>query len=227
MSRIKSFGPEVPPLPENAWVCLNHRFFGSDEIGGHCVVPKLEALPVNWTEIFGRDAPKTLEVGFNRGVFLQELAERWPDCDHVGIEIRRRFAWHLVNEIGSKKKQSNIRVLWADAKNVVQTIFAPESLSHMFITFPDPWWKARHAKRRLVDLDFARNIVSMLKKEGRVWVKSDVPAISEEISAALTACPELKGPIPFAQDDLPLTYRERRCLAQNLEIYRFYYEKTV
>ncbi len=222
MPRSHLSGPEIPPKPECAWVSMNERLFGSELVGGFFVAPRPESLPVNWTEIFGRDAPKALEIGFNRGVFLRSVAERWPDHDVIGVEIRRKFCWHLVNEVGDAGAPKNLRLIWADAKNVVPAVFGNGSLSHLFVTFPDPWWKKRHAKRRLVDEDFAANIAPLLRPGGRIWVKTDVPAIAEEIAHSLSLCPELTPPEPFAQDDLPLTYREKRCIAQGLPITRFF-----
>lgn len=224
MPRLR--GPKLQaPRGEHAWPLLNKRLFGSNERGGHDVAPDPDALPVDWADVFGRAAPRTLEIGFNRGKFLRELALAWPDHDHVGIEIRRRYGWHFANVVGPKDAPRNVRVVWGDAKIVAPAIFGQGTLDAVFINFPDPWWKRRHAKRRLVDTDFAAHIRDLLAPGGRVWVKSDVPAIAAEIDGALGDTEGLGEKRGFGQEDLPLTYREVRCVKQGLPITRFSYSK--
>jgi len=225
MARIR--GPLLRPLEGEArWPILNELLFGSMERGGHDTVPQALALPVRWAEVFGRDAPRTLEIGFNRGRFLRDLARQAPERDHVGIEIRRRYTWRVAYEMGQAGEPRNCRVVWGDAKLVAPAIFARGQVADIYINFPDPWWKAKHAKRRLVDTDFGAALVELLSPGGGLWVKSDVPAIAGEIREALLALPGLRGPIEFGQEDLPLSYRERRCLAQGLPITRFRFQST-
>jgi tRNA (guanine-N7-)-methyltransferase len=109
------------------------------------------------------------------------MAEKWPDHDHVGIEVRRRYVYRFAQLHGRPGSTArNVRVIWADAKRVTGPLFAQQKLDAIFINFPDPWWKKRHHKRRLVQTD-------------------------------------------FAQDDLPLTHREARCVETGLPITRFSY----
>lgn len=220
MSRLRGAAP-AEPTGEAAWPILNDRLFGAQGRGGHSLAPDPAAVPVDWDAVFGRHAPRTLEIGFNRGRFLCELAERWPDHDHVGIEIRRRYCWRLAQQMAAADGPRNVRIVWADAKLVTPAAFAPGSLQAIFVNFPDPWWKRRHTKRRLVDLDFATVLTDRLALGGQVWVKSDVPAIAEEIREALVAVDRLGEPTPFGADDLPLTYRERTCVADGLPITRY------
>lgn len=225
MPRLR--GPVLrQPTGDDAWPMLNEVLFGGNDVGGPNVAPRPAALPVAWPQVFGRTAPLTLEIGFNRGRFLQALAEAWPDLDHVGVEIRRRYVWRFANLVGPAGAPRNVRVVWADAKLVAPVIFGPGALSHIFINFPDPWWKRRHAKRRLVDTDLAGDLNALLAPGGRVWVKSDVPAIAGEIEQALAAVPGLSGPEPFGAEDLPASYRETRCVAQGLPITRFHFTRT-
>lgn len=224
MARVR--GPLLRPLEgDAAWPCLNERLFGTVERGGHDTVPRPEALPVDWAAVFGRDAPRTLEIGFNRGRFLRDLARVRPEQDHVGIEIRRRYAWRVANEMGLAGEPTNARVIWGDAKLVAPAVFGHGEVADIFINFPDPWWKAKHAKRRLVDDDFASSLAALLRPAGRIYIKSDVPAIADEIEQALGAEAALGGPTEFGQDDLPLSYRERNCLEKGLPIRRFFCER--
>jgi tRNA (guanine-N7-)-methyltransferase len=225
VSRMRGPVQDKPEGP-GAWVLLNAQLFGDNGIGGHNVAVRSEALPVDWSAIFGREAPRTLEIGFNRARFLQEITQAWPGHDHIGIELRRRYGWWLANTLGENPEApQNLRILWADAKLVTPAIFKPGSLDAIFINFPDPWWKKRHVKRRLVDLDFADSMAKLLAPGGRIWVKSDVPHIAEEIDTALAAVPILQGPTEFGEADLPLTHREVKCVAAGMPIYRFWYSR--
>ncbi len=217
----------IKPEGETGWPLINEHLFGDSGTGGNNVTVRPEVLPIDWAQIMGRDAPRTLEIGFNRGKFLMELAQRWPDHDHIGIEIRRRFCWRFANIWGpDPDAPRNVRVVWADAKRVVSDLFPPGSLQAVFVNFPDPWWKRRHEKRRLIQPDFALELQTQLAVGGEVWVKSDVADIAAEIDAALAAAPGFEGPTPFGEADLPLTYREVKCVAAGMPIYRFRYRRV-
>lgn len=224
-------GPKSDKPADDNWAILNHRLFGANDAGGYDIVPSAEVCPVDWTAEFGREAPLALEIGFNRGKFLDAIAAQWEGHAFIGIEVRRKFVWHLAQQIGADpdvtaaEDRGNVRVIWADAKNVVNAIFAPGSLDAIFINFPDPWWKRRHVKRRLVDTHFAQDMADLLRPGGRIFVKSDVAAIAAEIGAALESVPELSAPHPFDEAYLPFTHRETRCVAQQMPISRNWYER--
>lgn len=221
MPRIRGHLAVLPKGP-GAWALLNKTLFGSNEIGGHSVAVQPEVLPWQWSDTFGRKAPLHLEIGFNRGRFLRAMAAKHPERDFVGIEIRRRFCWRLTHMLNAEEPQPrNIRIIWADAKNVAPALFPPGCLEGIYVTFPDPWWKKRHAKRRLVDTAFAASMADLLAPGGRVWVKSDVPAIADEIAQSLASDQRFAEPVPFAAEDLPFTHREGNCVDAGLPIHRF------
>ena len=220
MTRLR--GPKmIKPEGEKAWAILNELVFGDNATGGQDVAVRPEILPIDWSQVFGRDARMGLEIGFNRGRFLRGLATRHPDRNFIGIEIQRRFCWRLANQLGASETPNNLRILWADAKLVTPTLFPKPTFDDIYITFPDPWWKRRHAKRRLVDTRFASELARIIKDDRLVWVKSDVPAISEEIAEALASTQLFTQPEKFEADELPLTHREAKCIDQGLPIYRF------
>lgn len=223
MPRLR--GPQIAePDAASAWLMLNASLFGDNQQGGYDVVVQPDVLPYDWAATFGRTAPRTLEIGFNRGRFLRELADRWPDHDHVGIEVRRRYVYRFA-QLHGQGEARNLRVIWADAKRITGPLFAEQPLAAIFINFPDPWWKKRHHKRRLVQTDFAAQMCSLLAPGGRIWVKSDVPAIAGEIDDVLGATAGLGDRQPFGEADLPLTHREVRCLREGLPITRFSYAR--
>jgi tRNA (guanine-N(7)-)-methyltransferase len=221
MPRPRGPMPDVPMGENGKWL-LNDLVYGSQDVGGYHQNPIAEACPLNWTEIFGRQADLLVEIGFNRGDFLCDLGVQNPDANVVGIEIRRRFGWGLTELIPKKYPNlQNVRGIWGDAKLTMPVLFAPESIQGLYITFPDPWWKKKHEKRRLVDDAFAQMIVSKIKKGGAIWVKTDVEMIADEIKTLFVNQLDLDAPVSFEAEDLPYTYRERACLKYELPIHRF------
>ena len=178
--------------------------------------------------MFNRSGKLALEIGFNRGVFLEELAKREPTVNVLGIEIQRRFCWRLANLLAeSEESPTNIRLLWADAKLVTTALLKPNSVSDIYINFPDPWWKKRHHKRRLVDTSYAAELVQILAPGGEVWVKSDVKDIADEIYASLETQLALEPSGPYLASDKPFTHREGKCVAQDMDIHRFRFKKRL
>lgn len=220
MPRLRGPAISLPPSEER-WSYLNEAIFGDPDQGGFQRAPMERALPWSWDKAFDRSAPLMLEIGFNRGRFITALAEQYPENNVVGIEIRKRFGIRLAQQLATAGGPRNLRVIWGDGKVLMNALFQPESIHDMFVTFPDPWWKKRHEKRRLVDTQFAAELAERLCVGGHVWVKSDVPMISEEIKEALISRPELGSLTSFEQDDLPLTHREASCVKKGLPVYRF------
>ena len=226
MARIR--GPIVSPLPgEGEWPILNRQVFGSMAIGGWHSAPSPQGVPLNFEAIFGRVAPLTLEIGFNRGDFIRELALRRPDQDHLGIEIRRRFAYGVAHGLGQSGGPLNVRVIWGDAKLVAPAAFGDRGVADLFVLFPDPWWKKKHEKRRLIDESFGSSLIDLLAPGGSLWIKTDVPDIALEIREAVALDPRAGQPVPFEVDTLPLTRRERSCLASGRPIERFRFVKRL
>ena len=226
MRRIKFTAPTDHP-GRTGWPSLNAELFGAHDIGGARVLPRPEALPLDWARVFCREAPLTLEIGFRRGLFLRRLADSRPEEDHVGIEMRRQYAWFSAHVIATEAGPLNARLIWGDALLLVPPLFGAQSLSAVYVNFPDPWWKRRHAKRRLFDASFTALLTERLRPGGSICVKSDVPLIARDIERVLGAEARLKGPLPIAEDVLPFSHREQKCVEQGLAIQRFRFERRL
>lgn len=136
-------------------------------------------------EVFGREAPLYLEIGFGDGTFLFKKALNAPQCDFIGIEIYLTGIAKLLIKLISKDKPAalsltNIRVFNADARDVLTNI--PEnSLDGIYILFPDPWPKKRHHKRRLINAEFAAILFSKLRTKGFAIAATDSGEYAAEI----------------------------------------------
>jgi tRNA (guanine-N7-)-methyltransferase len=145
-----------------------------------CAVPG-EAFP-DWARDFGRAAPLELEIGPGRGGFALGHSGAHPGIDLVCIETRRSDC-ELIRQRAAGRGLSNLIVLQGDAKLLLPRLFAPGSLSALHVQFPDPWWKKRHNKRRMVDVELAARMRLLLCPGGAVDFRTDVRAYADAAMA--------------------------------------------
>ena len=144
-----------------------------------CAAPG-EVLP-DWPALFGLGAgrPLELELGFGRGHFALDHAAGHPELDLVAIELRRSDCDSLRERV-AKRGLKNLLVLQGDARLLVPACFGRGALAAVHVHFPDPWWKKRHWKRRLVDADLSRALWEPLRPGGELDLRTDVPAYAQE-----------------------------------------------
>ena len=147
---------------------------------------KIEQLPwpVDWTFLFGRDAPLVLEIGFGSGLFLVDLARRLPHANIIGLEISIpsiRNAGRKLDRLGT----DNVRLMQADARSALQVLCEPGSVEAVYINYPDPWPKKDHLGRRLIDSDFLSLLASRMKVDAHLDIATDHDDYAEQITASL------------------------------------------
>jgi tRNA (guanine-N7-)-methyltransferase len=164
--------------------------------------------------IFGRRAPRTLEIGFGNGETLATLAAAHPERDCLGIEVHRPGIGHLMlraKELGL----ANVRIVCRDAVEVLDRCLAEASLDEVLLYFPDPWPKKRHHKRRIVQSAFVALVASRLKPGGLLHMATDWLPYAEHMLAVAGACPALVNESPTGDyvprpESRPQTRFERR-----------------
>lgn len=148
----------------------------------------LPDAPIDWNHVFGRRAPRTLEIGFGAGEVLADLAINHPGEDFIGIEVYRAGTGRLLgwlNDAGA----TNTRLFNTDAVDVLEAGFADDCLDTVLLYFPDPWPKKRHHKRRIVQPGFADEIARVLKPGGIWRLATDWVNYAEHMRAILDAHP--------------------------------------
>lgn len=140
--------------------------------------------PIDWDTEFGRQAPRTLEIGFGAGEVLSELAITQPDHDFIGIEVYRNGVARLMGEL-AEHEATNVRLFNDDAVDVLTQAFAADSLDTVLLYFADPWPKKRHHKRRIVRPAFADEVARVLKPGGLWRLATDWANYAEHMREVL------------------------------------------
>lgn len=180
--------------------------------------PKYE-LPLtneklDFKQVFGRIAPITLEIGFGDGRSLLSMARDNPQRDYIGIEVYKAGIVKLL--VGAHEQGlTNIRVFCADALEVLNNCIADNSLEQVQLFFPDPWPKARHHKRRIVQPKFTSLITNKLRLDGTFHAATDWEEYAEHMLTVLEAQSDMvnvAGKLRFADRPAsrPLTKFEQR-----------------
>ncbi|MFQ5716837.1 MAG: tRNA (guanosine(46)-N7)-methyltransferase TrmB [Nitrospinales bacterium] len=148
----------------------------------------LESRP-DWNDVFQNDRPLKLEIGFGYGSFLMEMAIREPENNFIGIEMFHKGIRKVVAR-AERLLLKNIRIVYGDAREKVPLIFNDNELREVYVNFPDPWPKKRHAKRRLISPRFARELASKLERNGALRLATDSESYAEHM---LTCCEAERG----------------------------------
>ena len=150
------------------------------------------AQPLDLDQAFGRDAPKILEIGFGMGDSTATIAQAAPENDYLALEVHTPGVGNLLKLIDAQQIP-NIRIIQHDAVEVLRDMIADESLDGVHIFFPDPWHKARHNKRRLIQAPFVAQLVQKIRPGGYIHVATDWQGYAEQVLTVLSAEPLLEN----------------------------------
>ena len=149
-----------------------------------------DALPLDLDVLFGRRAPRCLEIGFGIGEVIASLAENHPDRDYVGIEVHRPGVGRLLLR-AEQASLRNLRVICHDAVEVLKEGIPDDSFDEILVFFPDPWHKKRHHKRRLIDESFVELAAAKLRAGGVLRLATDWQAYADQMLAVCNANPHI------------------------------------
>ena len=181
-------------------------------------------------EVFGRAAPRVLEIGFGNGETLVQQAADDPGRDYLGVEVHDPGIGHCL--IAAKKAGiTNLRLIAHDAIEVLETQVPPQSLQRINLYFADPWPKKRHHKRRIVQPPFLALCADRLESNGSLHIATDWANYAEHIDEMLEASPHFRcverrehaGDAPL---DRPRTKFERRGLKKGHRIWDWRFDRS-
>lgn len=153
------------------------------------------AAPLDPIALFGRHAPLVLEIGFGDGESLATMASAEPGMNYLGVEVYHPGVGHLLLR-AEALELTNLRVMCVNAVEVLEQQMPDRCLDRVQIFFPDPWPKARHHKRRLIQPSFVALLVRKLKSGGQLHIATDCEDYARSILGILHATPELTNQAP-------------------------------
>jgi tRNA (guanine-N7-)-methyltransferase len=152
----------------------------------------LQEPPLDLARIFGREAPRCLEIGFGVGEVIGSLAEANPQVDYLGIEVHRAGVGRLLLR-AEQSAIKNLRVICHDAVDVLREFILDSSFDEILVFFPDPWHKKRHHKRRLIEAAFVALLSAKLRAGGSLRLATDWQDYAEQMLAVCNAEPTLQS----------------------------------
>lgn len=177
-------------------------------------------------------APYHVEIGSNRGRFLRGIARVFPHRSIIGLEIRPKWA-RLAGADLRKDGITHAASLYGDANLALPLLFPDASLERVYILFPDPWWKKRHARRRIISPHVLQLLAAKLQPGGLLIIKTDVEPYYHFAAGLFDdTCPQFRRLDPqdpaWPQDEpaWPLTTREVRIVEKGLPVFKLYAVRT-
>lgn len=190
----------------------------------HHLVRKGETLAVP----AGRDVE--VELGCADARFLFERAPRHPDVTFVGLEIRKPLV-DQVNRVAGNERVANLRAVFCNINVDLPDLFADGTIKRFYVNFPDPWFKRRHQKRRLMNDELVDVLHHKLRDDGELFFQSDVFDLALDAMAVLESAPDrfanVLGPWSFVRDNPydAKSLREVRCEERGMRIWRMCYRR--
>ena len=179
---------------------------------------------------FAREEPLPdavmLEIGSNRGRFLLQLAKAHPDACAVGIEIRHKYA-RLARRDLEKAGVSNAKVIAADAALALPIVMDDGQITDVFVLYPDPWWKKKHRKRRVIREDLLDLLARKMRTGAHLWIRTDVGPLADDMRETLLLHDDFE-PLPpeeFPTGPFPRSTRERKWVADHNPINLVYFRR--
>jgi tRNA (guanine-N7-)-methyltransferase len=184
--------------------------------------------PVDVSSVFtDPERPLLLDIGCARGRFLLRMAEAAPEWNYLGVEIREPLVVE-ANRLAAEAGYANLHYVFCNAMIWLERLLEDlptNVLQKVTIQFPDPWFKKKHAKRRMVNAELVEKVVDRLTSKGEIFLQTDIEFLAEEMSDLFRADQRLKfkkvSTNPFAVK----TEREKAVEEKGLDVHRALFVK--
>ncbi len=168
------------------------------------------------------ESPVEVEIGFGRSHFLRDRILQAPEHRFLGFEIRREWVKRMAR-FCDRETLENTRVAQADARPLLSRLLPEDGVRAVYVFFPDPWWKKRHHKRRIMSRATLEVIYPLLEPGGTLHIRTDVPDYANMVAELLEADGRFEAAEPGVDANgrsLPLTHREKKCAEHGLHVHR-------
>lgn len=184
----------------------------------------------NFSQVFAREAPLIVEIGFGNGSSLAAMAEANPELNYLGIEVHRPGIGHLMLLL-EEKSIKNVRIYHHDAIEILEQKIPDNSIAGVHLFFPDPWQKRKHHKRRIVRPSFIDLLYKKLMPTGYFHAATDWEHYAKEMLKTLSASHKLVNTSKDAgycprPDYRPLTKFEARGVRLGHGVWDLIFKKT-
>ncbi len=188
------------------------------------MAPRAPEGPFSLPSLVPGDGPLELDVGFGRGLSLFERAATSPTSRIVGFEVKAKWVYKVGQRLERRGLDGRVRVLCGDVREILARAEPDACVARVFVHFPDPWWKKRHAHRMVVGSALLDALARLLEPGGELYVQTDVEERAAEYVAAIAAHPafRLAGRDGYV-DHNPYgarSNREQRAEEDGLPVYR-------
>jgi tRNA (guanine-N7-)-methyltransferase len=185
--------------------------------------------PVEIDKIFARPGlPLLLDIGSARGRFILRMARVEPEWNFLGVEIREPLV-DEANRIAAEEGLENLHYSFCNAMLWLEKLLfhIPDGLLQaVTIQFPDPWFKKKHAKRRMVNQELVDTVVEKLTPGGRIFVQTDIEFLAEEMFALFRSDEELRE-VKITENPFPVkTEREKAVEDKDLPVFRAMFTRS-
>lgn len=192
-------------------------------------------LDENWRaeSVFPVQQPLEVEIGSGKGLFMAHESVKTPNHNFLGIEIANNYAAYCALQLAKTNDEqgvSNAMMIAGDATPIMTTNLQDDSVEAVHIYFPDPWWKKKHRKRRIINPVIVNNIYRVLRVGGKFHFWTDVEEYFQSALELIKEISQFKGPFPVEEVPAndPMDYRthfEKRTRENGQPVYRCYFEK--
>jgi tRNA (guanine-N7-)-methyltransferase len=186
----------------------------------------------DWEKIYANHQPLHLDIGCARGRFILKMAQVQPGWNFLGLEIREPLVAE-ANRIRDELGLTNLHYLFGNANNSLQPLLSslnPGILQYVTIQFPDPWFKKRHQKRRIVQPELVNDLAKYLSPGGCVLIQSDIEEVAVEMRDRFSSNPifqQQHQEVWLAENPLSVpTEREIATLAKGEPVYRVLFKSV-
>ncbi|MFN8578450.1 MAG: tRNA (guanosine(46)-N7)-methyltransferase TrmB [Candidatus Sericytochromatia bacterium] len=179
----------------------------------------------SFDEIIKEDKPIDIEIGFGKGQFIVEKAKLYKDINFIGFEVKKGLVDYTISLI-EKNSLSNIYVEKSYANVSIPQKIPNESIRNIYVNFPDPWWKRKHKKRRILQTDYIKIFYNSLKEDGIIYVRTDVKEYSEFVKKNFSEFKEFQEIEHDIISDNIMSNRETRCIEEGLDVYYLAFKKV-
>lgn len=176
------------------------------------------------------DAPLQIEIGSGKGLFINTAAKACPDQNFVGVELAKRYA-HFAGSRLAKNECSNGIMISGDGLKFMNEFVGDQVADAVHVYFPDPWWKERHRKRRVMKESLIKDIERVLKPDGELHFWTDVKEYFDSTMELMEEVSKLAGPFDVSvkapEHDLDYrTHFERRMRLNDKPVYRSLFKNS-